>query len=119
MGYRSIKALFEWALYNREVSEFFILMFHSGTKNPETQKILKDILQTSHDLWERIFLESMRYKSLEEIRIVIGGLQAMITGTLILMISTNRSHEANDLLRELKMNAEQLLSVELPTVEVI
>lgn len=114
-----IKALFEWTLYNREVSEFFILMFHSGTKNPETQKILKDILQTSHDLWERIFLESMRYKSLEEIRIVIGGLQAMITGTLILMISTNRSHEANDLLRELKMNAEQLLSVELPTVEVI
>lgn len=114
-----IKALFEWTLYNSEVSEFFILMFHSGTKNKQTQKILKDILQTAHDLWERIFLESMRYKSLEEIRILINGLQAMITGSLIMMIATNRSHEANDLLLELKMNAEQLLSVELPRVEVL
>lgn len=113
-----IKSLFEWTLYNREVSEFFILMFHSGTKNPQMQKILKEILQTAHDLWERIFLESMRYKSLEELRIHINGLQSMITGSLIIMIATNRAQEANDLLTEIRLNAESLLGVELPVIEI-
>lgn len=112
-----ISALFEWVIYNKEVGEFFILMFHQSGKTPSMGEIQKYIFGNARELWERLFLESMRYNSLEEIRILVTGIMNMITGTLIMMVSTKDTDNYEEHIMTLKFNVESLLKVELPAID--
>ncbi|MCP4915209.1 MAG: TetR/AcrR family transcriptional regulator [Oligoflexia bacterium] len=112
-----ISALFEWVIYNKEVGEFFILMFHQSGKTPSMGEIQKYIFGNARELWERLFLESMRYNSLEEIRILVTGIMNMITGTLIMMVSTKDTDNYEEHIMTLKFNIESLLKVELPSID--
>ncbi len=106
-----ISSLFEWVIYNKEVGEFFILMFHQSGKTPQMGEIQKYIFSNARELWERLFLESMRYNSMEQIRILVTGIMNMITGTLIMMVSTNDTENYEDHIITLKFN------IELPVIE--
>jgi AcrR family transcriptional regulator len=113
-----VRALFEWVSYNKDVGEFFVLLFHQGLKSKEIEASFRELLQSMQDQWERIFLESMRYKSLEEIKIITTGVSRMVVGTLVMMISTGDSENCQEHLQSLRFNLETLLSVELPLVEI-
>lgn len=112
-----IKALFEWVIHNREAGEFFILMFHEGSKNKKMESSLDEIWRNAMEIWEKIFLESMRYKSLEEVRGLTKGLQHLVTGTLIWMVSTSDSTNYQKHADLLKSNVEVFLRIKLPKIK--
>ena len=64
--------------------------------------------------YEKIFLESMRFNSIETVKISVHGVKTMTFGTLNEMIAKGDILDHEDYAQILKFNLEQFLQVELP-----
>jgi len=111
---QSTVSCFKWALFNKEVAQFYCLMFHIAKKSQGLRKYSTQLNQLIQSHYEKIFLESMRYKSVETIKININGVLSMTWGTLNLMISQDEIPNHEDYAQILKFNLEQFLQIELP-----
>lgn len=112
-----VKGYFRWFLFNREVSEFITLLPHLREKSLTLKKNHEEAEIFLNRAWERIFLESLRFRSMEELRIAVFGARCLTLGCLTRIIELGeRSHYADHALR-LKFNLEGLLKVELPTFD--
>lgn len=112
-----MQALQQWYLYNDEISELILLMFHESNKSVR----LKELFQTNNHMltlrFERIFLESMRYKTLEEVRLAVSGVMALIGGTMIKLVREENAQEIQDAIFRMRLNIEHLLNIEVPAIE--
>ncbi|MAF78765.1 MAG: hypothetical protein CME60_11425 [Halobacteriovoraceae bacterium] len=105
---------FKWSLFNRDVAQFFCLMPHIGKSSQglkKTSQFHHEMIQTQY---EKIFLESMRFNSIETVKISVHGVKTMTFGTLNEMIAKGDILEHEDYAQVLKFNLEQFLQVELP-----
>ena len=107
-------ALIKWSLFNREVAEFICLMPHISQKTQLLKKYTEQRHQLLQDHYEKIFMESFRFKSVESIKIVTRGVRSLTMGTLTSMISHGEISQHDEYLTQLKFNLEQFLQVELP-----
>lgn len=105
---------FKWALFNREVAQFYGLMFHIGKSSQKLRKISKLHKEMVQFHYEKIFLESMRYNSMESMKIAVQGVNTMTFGTLIDMIAADDIGHHVEYAQTLKFNLEHLLQIELP-----
>lgn len=103
-----VSSLFEWILFNQEVADFFVLMFHQKT-NTEINKFILD-----H--WEKALLESMKYRSMNEVKTFSSGAYQLTYGSLITLISNNDIENYRQYLATIKVNLERLLDVDLPVI---
>jgi AcrR family transcriptional regulator len=110
-------AMQQWTFFNDEISELILLMFYESNKSPRLKNLFEQNKQMLKLRFERIFLESMRYKTLEEVRIATSGVQSLISGTLIAAIREDNVQDLEDSLFHLRMNIETLLKVEVPAIE--
>ena len=105
---------FKWSLFNRDVAQFFCLMPHIGKSSQglkKTSQFHHEMIQTQY---EKIFLESMRFNSIETVKISVHGVKTMTFGTLNEMIAKGDILDHEDYAQILKFNLEQFLQVELP-----
>jgi AcrR family transcriptional regulator len=112
-----IGALFSYVVKNKEVGEFFVLMFHEATKTESMQSAHQNIQVQAIEIWEKIFFESMRFTDLNRLKASCRGVHNLLTGTLLMMIGSKDSKNYKEHLRVLKINVETLLSLELPKKE--
>jgi len=105
---------FKWALFNREVAQFFCLMYHIGKGSQGLRKHSKLHTEMIQTHYEKIFLESMRYKSIESMKIAVEGVKSMTFGSLAAMIASDDISRHEEHAQILKFNLEHLLQVELP-----
>jgi AcrR family transcriptional regulator len=114
-----IKALFSYVVKNKEVGDFFVLMFHEATKTDSMQIAHQNIQSQAIDIWEKIFFESMRYQDLNLLKSSCRGVHNLLTGTLLMMIAGNDISNFQEHLNILKINVEILLNIKLPKKELI
>jgi hypothetical protein len=112
------EGIFKWVLSNKEVGEFFALMFHEATKTEAMQNVYMGIYQTAIELWERIFLESMRYNDLMIIKNQVRAIHSLIQGSLIHMVASKDEANAKTYADLIKFNLEKILDIELPEFDV-
>ena len=110
-------SLFEWICRHQEIGEFFILMFHEAGKTPELSAVQQQTIKNSREIWERIFFESMRYQNIEQLRTDLTGIESLINGNLLMMISLQETQSPNNYLKALKENIEKILEIELPELK--
>lgn len=110
-------AMQQWTFFNNEISELILLMFYESNKSPRLKNLFDQNKQMLRLRFERIFLESMRYKTLEEVKIATSGVQSLISGTLINAIREENVQDFEDSLFHLRVNIETLLKVEIPAIE--
>ena len=110
----STVSAFRWALFNREVAGFFCLIFHIAKKSQGLRRISEHHNEIIQSHYEKIFLESMRFNSIESIKIAVHGIKSMTFGTLSEMIAKDEISEHEEYAQVLKFNLEQFLQVELP-----
>jgi AcrR family transcriptional regulator len=108
-----IRALFSYVVKNKEVGEFFVLMFHEATKTDSMQKAHQNIQVQAIEIWEKIFFESMRYQDLELLKANCQGVHNLLTGTLLMMIAGKDISNYKNHLTVLKRNVEILLDINL------
>lgn len=111
------KALFQWVGNHKAIGEFFVLMFHSAGNTPELSKVQRETLKNGRDIWERIFLESMRYQNLEKLKTDVTGVESLIHGNLLMMVSLQETHCPQKYFKPLKANLESMLNLELPDLD--
>lgn len=112
-----VKGYFRWYLFNREVSDFMVMIPHLREKSTTLKKTYEYGEIQLNRTWEKVFLESLRFRSMEELKISVFGVRSMLTGSLVHIIELGeRSHYPEFALR-LKFNLETLLKVELPTFD--
>lgn len=112
-----VKGYFRWYLFNREVSDFMVMVPHLREKSTVLKKTYEYGEIQLNRTWEKVFLESLRFRSMEELKISVFGVRSMLTGSLVHIIELGeRSHYPEFALR-LKFNLETLLKVELPTFD--
>lgn len=112
-----VKGYFRWYLFNREVSDFLVMIPHLREKSTHLKKSYEMGEIYLNRTWEKVFLESLRFRSMEELRISVFGVRSMLTGSLVHIIELGeRNNYAEHALR-LKFNLESLLKVELPTFD--
>lgn len=109
-----LKGIVHWVVFHREVGEFFTLMFHEASKSQEMQDIKSNIFETAQRLWERIFLESMRYNELQEIQFLAKGVNDLITGAMIDLLAKRETDNYQKHLNILIFNLERFLQIKLP-----
>lgn len=112
------EGIFRWVLSNKEVGEFFALMFHEATKTEAMQTVYMGIYHTAIELWERIFLESMRYNDLNTIKNQVRAIHSLIQGSLIHMVASKDEENAKSYAELIKFNLEKILDVELPEFKI-
>ncbi len=112
-----IKATFRWYLFNKEVSDFLFLLPHLRDKTLRLKKNQEEADLNQTRLWERIFLESLRFQSMEQLRITVFGVKSLLMGSLLNIIHLDERDQYLDHALRLKFNLETLLSVELPSFE--
>jgi len=105
---------FKWALFNKEVAQFYCLMLHISKKSQGLRRISQHQNELIQSQYEKIFLESMRFSSIESMKISVHGVKTMTFGTLIEMISKGEIIDHVEYAQILKFNLEQFLQVELP-----
>lgn len=105
---------FKWALFNREVARFYCLMFHIGKSTQGLRKLSKLHKEMIQLHYEKIFLESMRFNSIESLKIAVEGVKTMTFGTLVDMIADDDIGRHEEHAQILKFNLEHLLQIELP-----
>ncbi len=105
---------FKWALFNKEVAQFFCLMFHIGKSSQGLRKNSEFHQELIQSHYEKIFLESMRFKSIESMKIAVHGAKSMTFGTLAEMIASDQISDHEEYAQILKFNLEQFLQIELP-----
>lgn len=112
-----VKATFRWYLFNKEVSDFLFLLPHLRDKSLRLKKNQEEADLAQTRLWERIFLESLRFRSMEELRITVFGVKSLLMGSLLTIIHLNERDQYGEHALRLKFNLEALLNVELPSFE--
>lgn len=112
-----LKGIVRWVVFHREVGEFFTLMFHEASKSQEMQDIKANIFETAQKLWERIFLESMRYKDLQEVKYLTKGVNDLITGAMIDLLAKRDTENYRQHLTILIFNLERFLQIKLPPLQ--
>jgi AcrR family transcriptional regulator len=105
---------FRWCYFNREVAQFVSLMPHLASKSLRLEKNAQNFHLSIQRRWERIFLESLRFRSLEAMKISVAGVTSMLQGSLNEMLHHKSWEDHQDVAQVLKFNLEQLLQVELP-----
>lgn len=114
-----VSGYFRWSLFNKEVSEFFCLMPHLGGSSFLLEKYQKNHREFIQRTWERIFLESLRFRSMEELKIAVFGAKSMVYGSLYQMINEQQRDQHEEVAQNLKFNLEALLKVELPRFDIM
>lgn len=114
-----LRALFTYVVKNPEVGEFFALMFHEATKTNSMQAAHQNIQVQAIEIWEKIFLESMRYNDLSKLKDSCRGVHNLMTGTLLMMVSGRDSKNYQEHMRVLKRNVEIILDTQLSNSEFI
>jgi AcrR family transcriptional regulator len=112
-----IGAHFKWYLFNDEVSEIITLIPHLKEKSHHLRQNVHHFEIYSNREWERIFLESLRYRSMEELRINVFGVKALTEGALNSIMTAPERAQYQDQALRLKFNLETLLKVELPSFD--
>ncbi len=112
-----VQGTFRWYLFNNEVSDFLALLPHLNKLSLRLKKDQENFELFQMRLWERIFLESLRYRSMEELRIAVFGVRSLVTGSLINLIHLNQRDQYRDHALRLQFNLETLLKVELPSFD--
>jgi AcrR family transcriptional regulator len=112
-----LKGIVRWVVFHREVGEFFTLMFHEASKSQEMQDIKANIFDTAQKLWERIFLESMRYNDLQEFKYLTKGVNDLITGAMIDLLAKRDTENYRQHLTILIFNLERFLQIKLPPLQ--
>lgn len=110
-------AYFRWYLFNKEVSEALSLFPHLKNTTKTLKNYDKNLEIFLNREWERIFLESLRYRSMEELRIAVFGVRSLILGTLTSLITSKERTYYNEPAMRLQFNLETLLKVELPSFD--
>jgi AcrR family transcriptional regulator len=105
---------FRWCFFNREVAQFVSLMPHIANKSLRLDRNSKSFSLATRRRWERIFLESLRYRSLETMKISVAGVVTMIQGSLNEMLHHKSWEDHQEVAQVLKFNLEHFLKVELP-----
>jgi AcrR family transcriptional regulator len=112
-----IQALQHWHLYNDEVSDLILLMYHEFNKSLKLKNLFQQNQMMLNMHFERLFLESMRYKTLEEVKIASSGVRSLIIGTMTTIATLENTQLIDDAFFHMRMNIESLLSVEIPATE--
>lgn len=112
------EGIFKWVVMNKEVGEFFVVMFHEATKTDSMQTVYTDIYNTAIELWERIFLESMRYNDLQTIKDQVRTIHSLIQGSLIHMVAAKDEENVKSYANLIKLNIEKILDVKLPDIKI-
>lgn len=112
-----VSAYFRWYLFNDEVSEIITLIPHLKEKSHHLKQNVQNFEIYSNREWERIFLESLRYRSMEELKINVFGVRSLLEGALHAIITSPERTQYQDQALRLKFNLETLLRVELPSFD--
>jgi len=112
-----LQALSQWFFYNDEITELILLMFHEAGKSTRLTALYKAYRENIQLTLERIFLESMRYSTLEEVKIAVSGVLSLTLGTLISSSRNLNTSSREDELFNMRINVEALLKVEIPATE--
>lgn len=112
-----VKGYFRWYLFNREVSDFLVMVPHLREKSTILKKTYQEGEIQLNRSWEKVFLESLRFRSMEELRISVFGVRSMLSGALIHIIELGERNNYAEYALRLKFNLEALLKVELPTFD--
>lgn len=112
-----VAAHFRWYLFNDEVSELLTLLPHLREKSLALKKHYKNHQIFLSREWERIFLESLRFRSMEELRISVFGVRSLVDGALSSIVTAPERAQYQDQALRLKFNLETLLKVELPSFD--
>ena len=114
-----IHALFSYVVKNKEVGEFFVLMFHEATKTDSMQIAHQNIQTQAIEIWEKIFFESMKFKDLDLLKARCRGVHNLLTGTLLMMIGSKDSSNYKFHFETAKINIESLLAIKLTDRELV
>jgi len=112
-----VRGYFRWYLFNKQVSNFLILTPHLRDKSQNLINIFEHGEIQINRIWEKVFLESLRYRSMEELKISLFGVKSLLLGTLVQIIHSGDRKDYKDHSLRLKFNLENLLNVELPSFE--
>lgn len=112
-----LQSMQQWFFYNDEITELILLMFHEASKSTRLQILYKEYRDYLQLTLERVFLESMRYTTLEEVKIAVSGVLSLTVGTLINCARESNLNWREDELFNLRVNVESLLKVEIPATE--
>ncbi len=112
-----VRAYFRWNLFNDEVSEIITLLPHFREKSLLLKRYYKESEFFINREWERIFLESLRYRSLEELKISVFGVRSLLNGALNAIITSPERVNYQEQALRLKFNLETNLKVELPSFD--
>jgi AcrR family transcriptional regulator len=112
-----VRAYFRWNLFNDEVSEIITLLPHFREKSLLLKRYYKESEFFLNREWERIFLESLRYRSLEELKISVFGVRSLLNGALNAIITSPERVNYQEQALRLKFNLETNLKVELPSFD--
>lgn len=112
-----VAAHFRWYLFNDEVSEIITLLPHLKEKSLALKNHYKNHQIFLTREWERIFLESLRFRSMEELRISVFGVRSLVDGALNSLVTSPERAQYQEQALRLKFNLETLLRVELPSFD--